>query len=215
MSTYVAWAVLYEGETDAAYYDVLIPRVMEEMVIAGTKLPTIPTAPAVRFTRGSSEKVAAEACAASEAFHLVFIHADTGGRSLEAGMGQRSTDYCQAMNDRCEWPMPRCIVIAPRHETEAWILADPQAVTSTLGYSGAPAAIGLPANAAAAERLADPKAVLHSAIVEVRGRRRAVDVTQVFPAIAQRQRLEELRRARSFQVFEDHVRRALNDLGCL
>lgn len=213
--TYIAWAVLYEGETDAAYYDVLIPRVMESLAIAGTKLPHIPAAPAVRLRRGSVEDVAAEACEASDAFFLVFIHADTGGRGLEAGMAARSQAYCEEMQRRCGWPAPRCIIIAPRHETEAWILADSEAITSTLGYSGTADSIGLPATPAEAERLPDPKATLQHAIGEVRGRRRPVDLSQVFPAIAQRQRLAELRKARSFQAFETSVARALNDLGCL
>lgn len=213
--TYVAWAVVYEGDTDAAYFDVLIPRLMEDLAIAGTKLPTIPTGPAIRLRRGGPEEVAKEACAASDAFFLVFIHADAGGRDVAKGIGQRSTAYCEEMHKLCGWSTDRCVVITPRHETEAWVLADPAAVTSTLGYTGPPASIGLPATPAAAERLVDPKATLRQAVAKVRGRRRTVDLAQVFPAIAQRQSLAELRKLASFQAFENCVRTALNDLGCL
>jgi hypothetical protein len=213
--TYVAWAVLYEGESDAAYYNVLIPRVMETLVIAGTKLPTIPTSPAIRLKRASTAEVAREACEASDAFFLVFIHADTGGRALEAGIELRSRSYCEEMQRQCAFPAGRCIVIAPRHETEAWILADPGAVIATLGYRGTPASIGLPTSAVEAERLIDPKATLQQAIGHVRGRRRPVDLAQVFPAIAQRQDLRELRKAGSYELFEKSVKAALFDLGCL
>jgi hypothetical protein len=78
--------------------------------------------------------VAREACKAADAFFFIFIHADTGGRDLAAGISARSRSYCEAMRELCGWPATRCIVISPRHETEAWILADAEAITATLGY---------------------------------------------------------------------------------
>jgi hypothetical protein len=78
-----------------------------------------------------------------------------------------------------------------------------------------PASVGLPSTAAEAERLNDPKAVLHQAVGQVRGRRRPVDLGQIFPAIAQRQNLIELRKTASFATFEASVKAVLADLGCL
>jgi hypothetical protein len=214
--TYISWAALYEGGTDQAYFELLIPRVMEEIImLRRTGHSTIPPAPAVRLRRRAVEKVAQEACTASEAFHIVFIHADTGGRALEADLDERSIRYCEAMRALCNWPPLRCITISPRHETEAWILADPHAVTAALGYLGPPASIGLPGNANEAGRHGDPKAVLEAAVRQVRGRRRSFDVKQIFPAIAQRQSLARLRQARSFAAFEASLQDALADLGCI
>ena len=86
--TYVSWAACYEGESDAAYFDVLIPRVMEAIVMTqGTRHADIAAAPAVRLRRREVDKVAHEACAAREAFHLIFIHGDTGGRGLAGRFG--------------------------------------------------------------------------------------------------------------------------------
>jgi hypothetical protein len=213
---YLSWAVLYEGDTDAAYFDLLIPRLMDEIVMVhGTRHANIPTAPALRLRRQAVGNVAKEACQARHAFYLMFIHADTGGRNVEAGMEERSSAYCEAMHKLCELPPVRCITISPRHETEAWILADSEAVMSALGYNGSPDSIGLPVNAAQAERLSDPKAVLSRAVGQVRGRRRNFDVKQIFPAIAQRQSFTALREARSFTVFEANLLAALTDLGCI
>lgn len=214
--TYVSWAALYEGATDEAYFELLIPRVMEDIVSQrGTRNSTIPLVPAIRLARADIETVAREACDAKEAFHLIFIHADTGGRNLEIGLQGRSGRYCEAMHALCGLSPARCITIAPRHETEAWILADAQAVTAALGYRGAPQSIGLPRNATEAERLGDPKGVLAEAVSRVRGRRRPFDVKQIFPAIAQRQSLTNLREARSFLTFEADLLAALADLGCI
>src|SRR5580658_3155737 len=214
--TYLSWAVLYEGDTDAAYLDLLIPRLMDEIVmVRGTRHSTIPAAPALRLRRAAVGEVAKEACEARAAFYLVFVHADTGGRNQETKLEQRADAYCDAMNAVCDWPLVRCITISPRHETEAWILADSLAVTSALGYNGSPESIGLPVNAAQAERLGDPKAVLSDAVDQVRGRRRHTDVKRIFPAIAQRQSLAKLRQPRSVAPLEANLLAALTDLGCI
>src|ERR1700722_15591805 len=135
----ISWAALYEGATDQAYFELLIPRLMADIImVLGTRHSTIPPAPAVRLQRGPVENVAKEACAARDAFHVLFIHADTGGRALEARLEKRSVQYCEAVQTLCGWPPVRCVTISPRHETEAWILADPQAVTAALGYVGSP-----------------------------------------------------------------------------
>lgn len=217
--TFISWATFHEGVSDAAYLEVLLPRLMEDLIASrGTHSSDIPAAPAVQLGRNGREvdAVAAEACEAKDAFEIVFIHADTGGRALESGIAGRSVSYCERMHEMCEWPPARCVQIRPRHETEAWILADPAAVCSALGYRGNHRQVGLPSNAIAAERLVDPKATLAAALRLIAGpRRRRVQVEQLFPAIAQRQSIDELRRSRSFQEFEARLVACLQSMGCI
>ena len=212
---YLSWAVLYEGSSDAAYFNVLIPRLIDDLALTGKRPVEIPQTPAIQFPRKAPEVMAKAACDAKDAFHLVFIHADTGGRNLAAGIAHRSDAYCRAMHDLCHWSSDRCITIEPSRETEAWILADPEAVTDFLGYSGTWASIGLPANAAEAERLGDPKQTLKQAVAQVRGRRSRSGTDTLYPAVAQRQSFKALRRSASFRLFEGKVRTAMVDLGCL
>ena len=207
---------MYEGGTGASYCDVLLPRPMAEIVNArGVRHSEVPDAPAVRLPRNGVEATAKEICNAREAFHLLFIHADAGGRAQEAHIDRRSTACCEAAHALCEWPRVRCATIVPRHETEAWVLADPDAVMSALGYIGTPESLGLPLDALRAERLADPKAMLTDAAQRARGRRRGSDVTRLFPAIAQRQKFDRLQQSPSFRNFETGLIAALKDLGCL
>ena len=214
--TYLSWAALYEGASDEAYFEVLIPRVMEDIIAGrGKRHSTIPPTPAIRLKRDAVDVVAREASNARDAFHLMFIHADTGGRKVETALEARSGRCCEAMHAMCDWPPVRCITITPRHETEAWVLADPDAVTASLGYVGSPGSIGLPADANEAERLVDPKAVLAAAVNQVRRRRRPFSARQMFPAIAQRQSLAKLRAATSFATFEIDLLAALADLGSI
>jgi Domain of unknown function (DUF4276) len=216
--TFVSWASLYEGTSDAAYFEVLIPRLIEEILLVdGVRNTTVATGSAVFLGSNGRgvEAVAEESCQASSAFHLVFIHADTGGRGLQQNLAAHSVAYCQAMADLCGWKSERCITITPSRETEAWVLADPNAVTAAFGYNGTPASVGLPANARAAERLNDPKAVLVEVVASIRKRRSRPSPTQLFPAVAQRQSIASLRQAASFRAFESSVRRGLADIGCI
>ena len=67
---------------------------MEEIVLSsGIRSSTNPTNPAVVLSQGSIVEVAKEACEASKAFHLCFIHADIGGRNLGAGLESRWTSF--------------------------------------------------------------------------------------------------------------------------
>jgi hypothetical protein len=206
---YVHWAALYEGTSDALYLDVLLPRIIRDIVAQdGVDLVEVPDSPAVKLgSRGRSiESVAEEACNFKDAYDVIFIHADTGGRHVVRGLVNRANAYCEAFAALCGWPFDRCITIAPRHETEAWLLSDGSAVTSAMGYTGRPEEVGLPSDARAAERLVDPKRVLTAAAEAISGRRRRQSVDNLFPAIAQRQRLDLLRGSVSFAAFEEHLK---------
>lgn len=214
----VTWAAFYEGSSDALYYDVLLPRLIRDLVTReGKHVVEVPDVPALRFGASGRTvgKVAAEACDFRAACDSVFIHADSGGKNSAQGIASRSEAYCVAMAARCNWPRQQCVTIIPCHETEAWLIADAQAVTDALGYRGDPADVGLPSDARAAERLGDPKLVLRAAIEQIAGRRRAKQIENVFPAIANRQRLEWLRRSTSFVDFEENLRICLRSLDCV
>ncbi len=214
--TYVSWAAMYEGTSDAAYFGVLFPRLMDELLLVhGIRASTIPVSPALLLKRADVMSVAQEACESADAFHLLFIHADTGGRGLQENVAQRSIAYCEAMHALCGVDPRRCITVAPKHETEAWLLCDPSAVMGALGFRGAPGDIGLPGSAREAEGLLDPKAALRNAITSARGRRRDEPVGTLYPAIAQRQNFVMLRKSMSFKAFEDRVIEGLKSLGCL
>ena len=215
--TYISWIAIVEGETDRSYFDVLLPRIMENIALQrGTRNITIAPIPVARLSGGREvDRAALAACELIEATYIVFVHADTGGRALEAGIASRGQAYCHRVGELCDWPPERCVVISPRHETEAWALADPSAVMSALGYRGRPADIGLPMTTAEAERLTDPKRTLSDAFENVRRRRTAHRVSQLLPSIAQSQSITALRGSQSFQAFEESLCRAMASLGCL
>ena len=212
---YLAYALFCEESSDYSYFEILLPRVIESTVLrVGRVTVDVPERPAVRLGRRGRtvDEVAAEACDRREAFHVVFVHADTGGRAQLARIGHRSRAYCEKMHELCEWRLERCVLLRPASMTESWALADPQAVLDTLGYRGTPSELGLPADAEQAEDHPNPKACLDSALRAARGTRRS-RVDSLLPAIAQRQSIDALGRSKSFQEFEVGLERALLDLG--
>ncbi len=212
---YLAYALFCEGASDFSYFEVLLPRVIESTVMeVGKVIVEVRDTPSVRLGRKgrSVEQVAAEACRGREAFHLVFVHADTGGRGQLARVSHRSTAYCEKMHERCELRAERCVLLLPASMTESWVLADPQAVLDTLGYRGRPSDLGLPIDAGKAEVHPNPKTCLDSALRAVRGPRRSRGET-LLPAIAQRQSIDALRRSKSFCEFERSLHAGLRDLG--
>lgn len=216
--TYLSWATAYEGSSDRTYFEVLIPRILADIALKdGLRPVQVPEAAAVQLAaRGRAvELVAAEICRNAAAFHLAFVHADTGGRAVQRTLDQRSKTYCERAHELCEWPPARCVTVQPRHETEAWVLADADAIRVALGFAGSAAELGLPTDGLAAEALPDPKATLENAVRIATPRRRRSNATQIFAAVAQAQSLDQLRRARSFQEFEAQIRMALQTLGVL
>ncbi len=214
---YLAYALFCEGPSDYSYFEVLLPRVIESVVLRRGRVPVdVPEQPAVRLDRRGRrvDDVAAEACGRREAFDVVFVHSDTGGRSQRARVDYRSSVYCEKMHELCEWRLERCVLLRPASMTESWALADPQAVLDTLGYRGTPTELGLPADAEQAESHPNPKTCLDSALRAVRGPRGSRR-DSLLPLIAQRQSIDALGRSRSFKEFEDGLKSALHDLGIL
>ncbi len=216
--TYLAWATFYEGNSDREYFDVLLPRVMEDFLLRqGIGVHTVPTMAAIDLGVHGREiaKVAKEACDGRDAFHILFVHADTGGRAQEEAMAARSAAYREAAFEECELPRNRTVVIAPRREMEAWAISERQAVAEALGFRGDLEILGLPPTPQAAEAEPDPKAVLLGAVEAARGHRRSARRRPPLSAIAQRQDLARLRLSTSFSAFENGLREALVSLGCI
>lgn len=216
--TYLAWATFYEGNSDREYFDVLLPRVMEDFLLRqGVGVHTVPTMPAIDLgVRGREiAKVAKEACDGRDAFHILFVHSDTGGRAQEDAMGARSIAYREAAFAECGLPLNRTVVIAPRREMEAWAISEREAVAAALGFRGDLDILRLPPTPQAAEVEPDPKAILIRAVEAARGHRRSARRQPPFAAIAQRQDLARLRLSASFSAFENELREALASLGCL
>ncbi len=215
---YLSLALFAEGTSDYEYLEPILVRSLEDIAAREGRRTIDLSQTVIRLSTGLRDigSVSEQICAGMGSpppFHIVFVHADTGGRAIERNLAQRSTAFCEAAQQSCGWPCERCVIVAPRHETEAWVIADPGAVAATLGVTRHEE-LDLPADARAAELVPNPKVALQQALNRVtRGRRRRVE--DLYPSIAQRQDLAKLRLSRSFRAFEDGLRSALKSYGLI
>lgn len=71
--TYISWATAYEGATDRAYYEVLLPRILTDISLReGTRSVQIPESAAVQLSLSGRavEEVAGEICKNPKLFTL-------------------------------------------------------------------------------------------------------------------------------------------------
>ncbi|MBY8821870.1 hypothetical protein [Sphingomonas colocasiae] len=210
---YLSWSAFYEGASDAQYFNIIIPRLLDEIIRESGRRPCdVGEFPAVEFGIGdrSFEHVAADICARKNEFHIIFVHADLGGRGQAANVAQRREQLIQIAHAMCEFDPRIAVMLSPEKEIEAWALADSAAVKAALGVNTIPGDL-MPDTPAAAERLLDPKSNLNAIIRSV-VRRRSSD-RQILVRIAQEQSIDNLRRASSFRSFESCLREVLARTG--
>lgn len=210
---YISWAAYYEGRTDASYFNILIPRVLEVVLREeGVRAYDVGISPSIEFGVNNRDFAsnAEEICARRSEFHLLFVHADSGGRSLRSSLEERREALVEAAVEKCEFDRGSAVLLSPQREMEAWAIADGAAVEAAFGVSHLPPKL-LPRSPKEAERHHDPKAVLQEVSRYV-GRRRN-DVSGILVRIAQEQDIRRLREARSFAEFEDSLRLALKHGG--
>ena len=120
---YLAYALFCEGPSDFAYFEVLIPRLIDSIVSdLGIRPVDRPDTPTLRLGQPDRavEAVAMEACRAEVAIHLAFIHADTGGRNQEGAIDARSAAFCRKMHEICDFPQPRCVLLRRKDSVVPW-----------------------------------------------------------------------------------------------
>ena len=158
------------------------------------------------------ERIAQAAQEAAGAWNLLFVHADADG-DAERALRERVAPGLGQVRDAAR-PRAEGVAVVPVQETEAWVLADGDALRAVFGSTLTDNALGLPAQVAALEQLAEPKLALHAAFLATRptGRRARAGATPLFNALGEQVALDRLRALRSFRTLELDLHVALQRL---
>jgi hypothetical protein len=168
---------------------------------------TLPIRRADRIVKGA-ERIQGE-------FHLLFVHADGGGDPVSARRNNVKPGLDRVRerlggNGRCG------VAVVPVRETEAWALADADAVRATFGTTKLAADLGLPSSLAQLEGLRDPKATFAGALRLARpgrqGRRRPSPAA-FLDLLGERSSITALNQLPAFNELLTDLRVALCDLG--
>lgn len=213
---YLAWAIFAEGPTDVRYFETLLPRLIlhliQQSVGPEAMVPEYPVdifGVAERDLDEAAEKI----CVASEAFRLLFVHGDIGSPAQAEQLVNRTCALCERVKSICEFNRNRCVIVAPKRETEAWCLVDKDAIRSAYGLGVGVDLSFIPERANAIESIPDPKAVMMQIQSNLATRRRRRTPPIPYASLGQMQNLGRLQQLPSFQAFEQQLIVALKTLG--
>ena len=217
---YLGLALFAEGSTDYRLLGRILYRTVEDLCLryAGDEIEIgdIRELDTPKAYRDNSRATRILEAARQEigAFHILFIHADANGDADRARQ-ERIEPAVQLIRQREELTNTHNVAVVPVRETEAWALADGDALRGAFGTTLDDDGLGIPARPQEVERLTEPKQVLDHALREAIGgsRRRRHRVTTYLNAIGERVGLARLRAVPAYRRFEDDLRAALRQLG--
>ncbi|WP_121064252.1 DUF4276 family protein [Chachezhania antarctica] len=212
---YLSWAAYYEGSSDEKYFNVLIPRLIDNILLNdGVRPYDVALTPSVTFgiPVRDFDTAADQICARREEFHILIVHADSGGRNLQKNIAFRREALVEKAVEKCGFEPSTTAFLTPIKELEAWAIADFEAVLAAFGAKSDPEGI-LPTTPKEAEALLDPKATLRD-FSRSFSKRKNSDAG-IMVRIAQEQNIEVLRNAASFLEFEESLKLALEHVGCI
>nr|MDT0663059.1 DUF4276 family protein [Micromonospora sp. DSM 115978] len=137
------------------------------------------------------------------AFNLIFFHRDQG-----ANPHRVREEWLEPLRKRWVGRTEQLVAVVPVRETEAWLLADGQALRDALGVRWSDADMGLPASPREVERVVDPKKLLN----DVTGRVSRT-VTDHFGQLGELVSLQRLDSVPAYRRWWDDTRNALESLG--
>lgn len=218
---YLGLALYAEGATDYRFLCPLLLRLCEDVCLQHARLPVdisavLPLDDA-HGMKGAprGERIAHAARHAAGSWNVLFVHTDGSG-DPELAARERCTPGIDLVQ-RSSLPRAEGVAVVPVRETEAWVLTDGDALRAVFGTTLGDAAMNLPASAAAAESVIDPKQRLDEvfSMTRPRGRRARTGSGALLNALGERVALTRLRRVPSFTKMEADLIVALQRLQVL
>lgn len=156
------------------------------------------------------ERILAAARKAHGAWRVLFVHADADS-DAERAHAERAQPAIVRLQQ--EFADGIGVAVVPVRETEAWAIADGDALRQASGSSVSDQTMGLPATRAI-EATADPKAVLDKAwrIATAARLRQRRTVSAKLSYLGETVSLDRLRSLTAFQQLEQDLRQALRSL---
>ena len=217
---YLGLALYAEGPSDYRFLCPLLLRLCEEACSSATQPVDIGDVlalgdPIERADGSRADRIAQAAVDAAPAWNVLFVHADA------------DSDAVAAMRDRVLPGLSRLmtsglaraegVAVVPVRVTEAWTLADGDALRAVFGTILGDDQLGLAAHGRGVEQLTDPKQVLEAACAAAlpRGRRHRMKVGYFLNALGEEVSLQRLRDLPSFARLESDLVDALRRLQIL
>lgn len=218
---YLGLALYAEGSTDYYFLRPLPQRLCEDICTREAGGPVDVSEvlalnhPVSTNDAPRDQRILAAAQTAAGAWRILFVHADGASDPARARMQQIQPAF--ELLQASYGSSGQGIAVVPVRETEAWAIADGDALRRVLGTQLSDGELGLPASSHAVEAEVDPKAVLHGAFnaTTPTGRRRKQGIAPFLNAIGEQVALSALRRLKAFSELENDLKTALRNFRIL
>jgi Domain of unknown function (DUF4276) len=206
---YLTCFLVCEGNSDKWFLTELLRRALDEICLeASSRIVEV----VIEHVQADHQRPAAIADALMSAgkFDLLLYHHDGSPHGTSQA---KVTEVCSSLARERREPV---VPVVPVRETEAWMLADPDAVASLLGVRPASMTTsGFPVRAKDVEEVADPKQLLKSAMESCAGHGTGLRIPKqdLFLVLAERIDLDRLREVPSFARWWTDMTEALVKMG--
>lgn len=208
--TTLVLALYAEGRTDERFLPIVIQRTAEQILVQRGRITVDVLEPIVlnrtidrQFPR-RVERIL-EAARRSAGYHMLIVHADADHPTPDRAMRERIQPGFERVHNADEPVCDELLPIIPVQMTEAWMLADPEALQAVIGTDVEAQALGLPARAHQVESEPDPKQILRqtiqNALAHRSRRRRRIDLGTVYEPLARQISLRRLRAVPAYRQF--------------
>lgn len=201
-------ALYPEGHSDTRFLPVLIQRTAEMIIAERGRTEVDVLEPYVVTVGSEAQKQKRAECILTaarqtEGYHALIVHADADYPTPERAMQERiqpGLDLVRAVMGEQHYLVP----IVPVRMTEAWLLADPEALLEVIGTRSSVADLDLPEQARLVESDPAPKQTLERVVKDAtkqRRRRSTINVIDLYEPLARRINLERLQQVPAYQQF--------------
>lgn len=209
----VVLALYAEGPTDERFLPVVIQRTVQRIVERrGRNVVDVLEPMRVSISPGIKEQAQRilDAARQTAGYHMLVIHADADHPTAERAFAERFQpgEILVQKEDISHHLVP----LIPVQMTEAWLLADPEALQQVIGTKMTANELSLPVHAHQVESDPSPKQTLAQVVRQAatqRRHRRTVRVRDVFAPLARTISLERLQGVPAYQQFVEDISGAL------
>jgi hypothetical protein len=224
--SYPIIALSVEGISDTRFLVPLVRRLVIDIFLAHNESVPQPDIELIDVPKDPDRVLHAALLATHH--DILIVHADCDTRSLletRQQLFEPGKDKVEALRPVSTQPLPELVALLPKHEIEAWILADTEVFLNVLlkesGTSKNKQELKLPAHITEAETMASPKERLKEIVrlsVEHSPRRKRDKLKSVveqvlYIEIADYVRLTVLEQLESYRIFKEELTDALRKLN--
>lgn len=220
MSFVIVLSFIGEGTTDDRFFPNITERLIEQVLFEKNIQATIQWQIIKKRGTSAEEKILN---AAQDAKHctMLIVHSDADDNDNKNAYETKIKPGIDAVAETDDEICKNITFVIPISETEAWLLVDKELLKEEMNTLLSNNDLGLDYKLNRIESIADPKALLESAIrthhnnLPRKRRRSAVTISELYSTISQRIELDKLEILGAYVIFKQNIINALQNKNIL